>query len=211
MCREQRKWRKKEDVTAVLCRDLYTSQETYKRDLYTQKRHGKETYIHQIRPTKETNKTCWESQGNEETKWKWLQYTATHRNTLQHTTDIAPCAQLQIQHIQQISNNPVLHLPPEKHCNTLQHTATHRIPSFSPLSPKKRLYRERPWHLCATHCNTRQHTATHGNTRQHTATHGNTRQHTATYCNTLQHTASYCNTLQHTATHCNTLKQIDIK
>ena len=79
--------------------------------------------------------------------------------------------------------------------------------------------------ICATHCNTLQHTATHCNTLQHTATHCNTLQHTATHtathCNTLpklHHTATHCvmsspsarrtlqHTLQHTATHCNALQ-----
>jgi len=67
--------------------------------------------------------------------------------------------------------------------------------------------------ICATHCNTLQHTATHCNTLQHTATHCNTLQtrcntlqHTATHCNTLQHTTPHGNTLHHTATHCITLQ-----
>jgi len=59
-----------------------------------------------------------------------------------------------------------------RHCNTLQHTATH-------------------W-------NTLQRTAIHCNALQYTATHCNTLQHTAIHCNTLQYTATHCDTLQHT-------------
>jgi len=79
--------------------------------------------------------------------------------------------------------------------------------------------------MCATRCNTLQHTATHCNTLQHTATHckmwlfvdwswlrciqwiyhilKNMLQHTATHCNTMQHTvccsALQCIAVQHAA------------
>jgi len=76
------------------------------------------------------------------------------------------------------------------HCNTLQHTATHR----------NTLQRT------ATHCNALQHTATHCNTLHQAATHCNTLQHTATLHNTLQHIATHYNTQQHTATLYNTLQ-----
>jgi len=77
------------------------------------------------------------------------------------------------------------------HCNTLQHTATHR-----------RSYMPHILQHTATQCNTLQHTATHCNTLQCTATHRrgctpHTMQHTATHSNALQHTATHCNTLQH--------------
>jgi len=66
----------------------------------------------------------------------------------------------------------------DRHCNTLQHTATH----CNTLRSRRR---QTVQHT-ATHCNTLQHTATH-------SAHGGDRQ-----CNTLQHTATHCNTLQHT-------------
>ena len=92
-----------------------------------------------------------------------------------------------------------------KHCNTLQHTATHcnvhlTQGLFTPLQIVKVSLQH-----TATHCNTLQHTATHYNTLH---LHCNALQRIATHCNTLQHTASrctHCNALQHTATHCNTL------
>jgi len=137
------------------------------------------------------------------------QVTATHCNTLQHTTAF---------------------------CNTLQHTATRcnilqhpedlqcamrcgmavrachartryayrlcrRVMSHISMSHVTRLKMCVCEHCC--HRNTLQHTATHCN---YTATHCSTLQHMAAHCNTLQHTATHCNTLQHTATRCNTLK-----
>jgi len=75
------------------------------------------------------------------------------------------------------------------HCNTLQHTATHRnMPQHTArIAPV--------WHeYFMTGTNHSRHT-----TLQHTATRCNTLQHAATHCNTLQHTATHCNTLQHTA------------
>jgi len=69
-----------------------------------------------------------------------------------------------------------------RHCNTLQHTATH----------------------CNTpHCNTLQHTATHCSTWRHTATRHTMLHHTARCCTTLQHVDEHCNTLQHNAQHSN--------
>jgi len=87
--------------------------------------------------------------------------------------------------------------------------------------------------LCASLCNTLQHTAilergstsarewahtlqhtitAHCNTLQHTATHCNTLQHTAPHCNTLQHTIiAHCRAPQHTATHCNTLQHASVE
>ena len=107
-----------------------------------------------------------------------------------------------------------------KHCNILQHTATHL---FEPLQVSLGKHFERSCTL-ATHCNTLQHAATRCNTLQHTATHCNTLQHTATHllellqvslgkhfersatlvthCNTLQHAATHCNTPQHTFLSC---------
>ena len=63
----------------------------------------------------------------------------------------------------------------EKHCNTLQHTVTHR--------------------------NTPQHTGTRWHCNYNKLHHPWT--NTLSYCNTLQHTATHCNTLQHTAKHLN--------
>ena len=51
-----------------------------------------------------------------------------------------------------------------KHCNILQHTATHL---FEPLQVSLGKHFERSCTL-ATHCNTLQHAATHCNTPQHT-------------------------------------------
>ena len=142
-----------------------------------------------------------------------LQHTATHCNTLQHTTYLATHSDVwrdfhMLRHT-------------ATHCNTLQHTAIH----CNTLQHT------------ATHCNTLRHTATHCNTLntlQHTATHCNTL-HTLTHspmCGvtpsyrwhvlfvcvpglhrrsdmtpsySYTHTTTHCNTLQHTATHCNTL------
>jgi len=97
-----------------------------------------------------------------------------------------------------------------KHCNTLQHTATHNAIRCDALQDATQ--------QVVAHCNTLQQPATRGNTLQHTATlcnimqhtamHCNALQHTATHCHALQHAATHCNTLQHTATHCNTL-QVD--
>ena len=100
--------------------------------------------------------------------------------------------------------------PWPRHCNTQQHTTTHR---------------NTPQHTVAhaTHHNTPQRTVTHQKslqqpselckTLQHTATHSLRSSLASTACmaeaasyNTLQHTATHCNTLQHAATHCNTLQ-----
>jgi len=113
-----------------------------------------------------------------------------------------------------------------RHCNTLQHTATHCNPLQHITLTLQHM---------ATQCNTLQHTATHhtytaayrhynksfcvavlydtlpcssatylmGSHRWHAWIRAQilTLQHTATYCNILQHTATHCSTLQHTATH----------
>jgi len=64
---------------------------------------SKQTYTHQKRPTKKTNKRVLHN--SPETSKDTLQHTATHCNTLQQR---------------------VLHNSPEtSNCNTLQHTATH--------------------------------------------------------------------------------------
>jgi len=105
------------------------------------------------------------------------QHTATHCNTLQHTTEC----------------NTLQHTA--THCNTLQPTATHCNMLF-----KQHIQGAHcgvPYIHSATHCNTLPHTATHCNTLLN-ARHYNTLQHTATHCDTLQHTATHCNTLQHT-------------
>ena len=82
-----------------------------------------------------------------------------------------------------------------RHCNTLQHTATH----CNTLVLTCALFQiGNTLQHTTTHCNTMQHTATHCNTWQHTPT----LQHIATHCNTLQYTAEI---LQHTATHCTSL------
>jgi len=73
-----------------------------------------------------------------------------------------------------------------RHCNTLQHSATHR----------------NALQHTATHCNTLQYTATLCNTLQHSATQSHARvmsQMWRRHCNPLQHTATHRNTLQHTA------------
>ena len=87
-----------------------------------------------------------------------------------------------------------------KHCNKLQHTATH----------------EYKW--AVQHAYTiPQHTATHCSTLQHTATHCNARQHTATHCKTrlpvdnrtwIHHTATRCNTWLYTLIHTNIVTSI---
>ena len=117
-----------------------------------------------------------------------------------------------------------------KHCNTLQHTATHcnKIATRCNQVQQGCCKLLAVWVDCLTksctiHCITLHHTATHCNTLQHAATHYNTLQHNATrvalfvgriddqlgnrgatHSNTLQHTATHCNTQQHTATHSNT-------
>jgi len=101
--------------------------------------------------------------------------TATHYTALQRT---ATC----------MCN--ILHYTFQKHCNTLQRTATH-------CDALQRT---------ATHCNALQRTATPCYAPQRTATHCNALQRTATHCNTLQRTATHCNALQRTATYCNALQ-----
>ena len=100
-----------------------------------------------------------------------------------------------------------------RHCNTLQHAATHCANQWCTSEKQQVLLalgsathcnRAKQQAPMMRHCSTLQHTATHCNTLQHTATHCNTLQHTATHCYTLRHTATHCNTLRHTATHCHT-------
>jgi len=69
------------------------------------------------------------------------------------------------------------------HCNTLQHTATHKM-SIASRNDQR-----------FSHCNALQHAATHCNTLQHAT--GALHQemlsdfHIVTHCNTLQHTATH--------------------
>jgi hypothetical protein len=112
----------------------------------------------------------------------WRYFSATHRNTLQHTAI---------------------------HCNTLQYTAIHsntriwhtylhcKIDHFGGISVQH----------TTTHRNTLQYTATHCNTQQHThLAHTPALQDRPFWRYFVQHTETHCNTLQHTATHCNTLQ-----
>jgi len=94
-----------------------------------------------------------------------LQHTATHCNTLDHTTTHSRNA---LQHTATYCDT-LQHTA--THCNTLQHTATH-----SCNTPER----------TATHGNTLQHTATRCNTLQHTAAHPQT-------CNTHENTQHSCN------------------
>ena len=111
-------------------------------------------------------------------RYNTLQHSATHCNTLQHTTAWVTRRIIRLQHAA-THGNILQHTA--AHCSTLQHTAAH--------------------------CNTLQHAAAHCNRLQHTATHYNTTRHqAAAHCNTQQHTAAHCTTLHHTATHCNTLQ-----
>ena len=76
---------------------------------------------------------------------------------------------------------------PATHCNTLQHTATHRrhASAMGNVSSQRTAT-----HYTATHCNILQHTATHCKTRQHTTHASATRNAVTTHCNTLQKTAT---------------------
>jgi len=94
-------------------------------------------------------------------------HTATHCNTLQHTT-ITHCNTLQ---------------HTATHCNTLQHTAAHAQHTHCGCECALCRAPYSTLQLLATHCNTLQRTATHCNTLQHTATHYITLQNTATHCN----------------------------
>ena len=137
-----------------------------------------------------------------------LQHTATNTATHMCVCGSAPRQQHAFPALWCTTNhrNPLQHTATrcntytERHCNTLQHTATHR----------------NPLQITATHGSTRQHTATHGNTLQHTHTNSeldlvapcvliavwtNThvaRQHTATHSNTQQHAATNTYSLTHT-------------
>jgi len=112
-----------------------------------------------------------------------------------------------------------------KHCNTLQHAATHcntHCSILQHIAMQSGAFRvQHPQHVrslvsCTwTHCNTLQHTATHCNTLQRTAEqqsvccsqHPQTRQVAfKSYMNTHKNIATHCDTLQHIATHCNTLQ-----
>ena len=110
----------------------------------------------------------------------WRYFSATHRNTLQHTA---------------------------KHCNTLQHTAIHPFSTRTCIARSTILavFHCNTTLQTATHCSTLQHTATHYNTRiwrispalQDRPFWRYFVQHTETPCTTLQHTATHCDTLQH--------------
>ena len=105
-----------------------------------------------------------------------------------------------------------------RHCNTLQHTATHRIMRFARC-------------LSLLDCKSLQQTAVQCNILQHIATHRITQLALFFFfvcvyaifcvcfglhliyvckwqdlflCHTLQHTGTHCTTLHHTATHCTT-------
>jgi len=149
-----------------------------------------------------------------------LQYTTTHRNTLN----------LKMVHNPSLPCNTLQHTA--TNCNTLQHTATHCNTLQNRNTTQHTLLKHGAhtnlpcntlWHAAA-HCSTQQHTATHSTRNTlyckvvhipvFTATHCNTMQRT--HCTTLQHTphgrctyrvipATHCNTLQHSETHCNTL------
>jgi len=97
------------------------------------------------------------------------------------------------------------------HCNTLQHTATHKC--YATACVRRRGWKTRSQNA-TTHCSILQHIAIHCNTLQHTTTHKyyattcvrrrgwKTRsQNATTHCDTLQHTATHCSTLQYTAIH----------
>jgi len=102
----------------------------------------------------------------------YLQYTATHCNILQHSTNA--------DHFQRTGNTaaslPLQHTA--THCNTLQHTATHcnTLPNTATccniahmqIIIAQRQYKGKP--SSAIHCNTLQHTATCCNTLRQTAT-----------------------------------------
>jgi len=75
----------------------------------------------------------------------------------------------------------------QHYCNTLPHTATHRI----------------TLQHTATHCNTLQHTATHCNTLPHTYTHASLNLHSSL---SLMHTHKERETHTHTRTGAHTLK-----
>jgi len=109
---------------------------------------------------------------------QFFQHTATHHNTLQHTTTYCSTRGRRLCVI---------------HSNTLQHSVL-------------RAYTSVTYHRCYLRQGAGTHSATLYNTLQHTATHYNILQHTweALVCHTLQNTATHCNTLQHNATQCNT-------
>jgi len=107
-----------------------------------------------------------------------LQFTATHRNPLQHNTP-DPCS----------PTVTMQHTSTAAHCKSLQVTAFH----CSSLQ------------LTATHCNSMQHNTLQSNTPapcpptvtlQHAAT--------AAPCNSLQLSPTHCNTTHCNTTHCNT-------
>jgi len=99
-----------------------------------------------------------------------------------------------------------------KHCNTLQHIATHLYTQYI----REKSIAHTSTHT-ATHCQTPQRTATHLYTQyicKESIVHIST--HPETHCNALQHTfmhstcarnrsCTFQHTLKHTATHCNTL------
>jgi len=102
-------------------------------------------------------------------------HTATHCNTLQHTTQRA------------------------HHCH-MRCSQNHSI--FTTVNGPSLMGTLPPPHT-RSDCNS--HTHTNCDSLQLTATHCTTRQHTATHCNPLQPTAAHCDTLQFTVTQCNSL------
>jgi len=129
------------------------------------------------------------------------QHTATHCNTLQHTTPRRAEGYL--------TRGELLFNRAQDLAATSQNAAADRARIFG----------------TAARCNTLQHPATHCKALQHRCTHDmapisqhftadRTRifsivlQHTVAHCNTLQHTAAHSSTLQHTTTRCNTLQHI---
>jgi len=91
-------------------------------------------------------------------------------------------------------------MPPSKHYNKRQHTATHyhTLQRNSDALQHTSRYREKHRSTVppSIHCNTLHYTATH------CITHQDTGRNIGVLC-LLQHTSTCCITLQHTATHCN--------
>jgi len=87
------------------------------------------------------------------------------------------------------------------HCNTPQHTATHRYQAATHFPPANTVAIGEL--SGTTRCNAPQYIATYRNTVNCQE------QHAAMHCNTLQHTATHRNTLQHTSRHCSQLQLVN--
>ena len=132
-----------------------------------------------------------------------MQHTATHCNTLQHTSNNAEWR--------------ATHTTWHHIINPLQHTATHcKYAEWSAVHTIK-YHIFNPLPRTATHCNTQvARSSCRASILEKSFHVSNTLQHTAMYCNMQlpcinsrevlsceQHAATHCNTLQHTTTLCN--------